>query len=67
MKDARIRFTTEMHVWVHSIEKVSTSVSTRMGPAQVVVSARDKCGGWVAVEEGYQGGGMGNQEKAGKV
>ena len=26
-----------MHVWVHSIEKVSTSVSPRMGPAPLII------------------------------
>ena len=37
-----------MHVWVHSIKKVSTSVSPRMGPAHCVVVA-DACDSITAV------------------
>ena len=35
-----------MHVWVHSIEKVSTSVSPRMGPALKGIGSHHKSGTW---------------------
>ena len=41
-----------MHVWVHSIEKVSTSVSPRMGPAHDYKGLKKKLRGEWGCEKG---------------